>query len=154
MTRRWGWTRWRGTRSSNPWSTSPASRNATIFFSSHLLSDVERVADRIAVLDHNVLKACCSIETFRQQVRQVVLRFDQEPPPLPEIQGLLHSVRTCGNELKLTLVNADGEVDEALRHVGATSVEPVPLGLEEAFLAYLGDRGEKTSFFDKVGAEL
>ena len=127
-------------------------QNATIFFSSHLLSDVERVADRIAVLDHNILKACCSIETFRQQVRQVVLRFDGEPPPPPEVPGLLHSVR-LGNELKLTLVNADGEVDEALRHVGATSVEPIPLGLEEAFLAYLDDRGEKTSFFDKVGAE-
>lgn len=39
-----------------------------------------------------------------------------------------------------------------MKHFGATSVEPVPLGLEEAFLAYLGDRGERTSFFDKVGA--
>jgi ABC-2 type transport system ATP-binding protein len=127
-------------------------KRCTIFFSSHLLSDVERVADRIAVLDHNVLKACCSIETFRQQVRQVVLRFEGEPPPPPEVPGLLHSVR-LGNELKLTLVNANGEVDEAMRQVGASSIEPVPLGLEEAFLAYLSDRGEKTSFFEKVGAE-
>lgn len=130
-------------------------KRCTIFFSSHLLSDVERVADRIAVLDHNVLRACCSVETFRQQVRQVVLRFEGEPPllsTLPEVQGLLHSVR-MGNELKLTLVNANGEVDEAMKHIGASSIEPVPLGLEEAFLAYLGDRGEKTSFFDKVGAE-
>lgn len=125
----------------------------TIFFSSHLLSDVERVADRIAVLDHNVLKACCSVETFRQQVRQVVLRFEDKPPTLPEVQGLLHSVR-MGNELKLTLVNANGEVDGALRQIGASSLEPVPLGLEDAFLAYLSDRGEKTSFFDKVGAQL
>lgn len=126
--------------------------NCTIFFSSHLLSDVERVADRIAVLDHSVLRACCSIETFRKQVRQVVLRFDGEPPAPPNVPGLLHSVR-LGNELKLTFVNANGEVDEALKHIGATSIESVPLGLEEAFLAYLGDRGERTSFFDHVGAE-
>ena len=56
-----------------------------------------------------------------------------------------------GNELKLTLVNANGEVDEAMNRIGATSIESVPLGLEEAFLDYLGDRGERTSFFDHVG---
>jgi len=129
--------------------------NCTIFFSSHLLSDVERVADRIAVLDHSVLRACCSVETFRNQVRQVLLRFEGDPPAppsLPGIPGVLHSVR-LGNELKLTLVNANGEVDEAMKKVGAASIESVPLGLEEAFLAYLGDRGEQTSFFDQVGAK-
>ena len=33
----------------------------TIFFSSHQLADVERVADYVAVLDHSVLRACCSL---------------------------------------------------------------------------------------------
>ncbi len=126
--------------------------NCTILFSSHLLSDVERVADRIAVLDHSVLRACCSVETFRQQVRQVVMRFDGEPPALPAVPGLLTSLR-MGNELRLTLVNANGEVDQAMKQVGAASVETVPIGLEEAFLAYLDDRGERTSFFDHVGAK-
>ena len=47
----------------------------TIFFSSHQLPDVERVADYIAVLDHSVLRACCPLETFRNSIRQVRLRF-------------------------------------------------------------------------------
>ncbi len=129
-------------------------KRCTIFFSSHLLSDVERVADRIAVLDHNVLKACCCVETFRKQIRQVILRYEDVPIDSARVMsmpGMLHCVH-IGNELKLTLVNANGEVDEALNHVGASSIEQVPLGLEEAFLAYLGDKGERTSFFDKVGA--
>ena len=42
----------------------------TIFFSSHLLDDVERVADHVAVLDRSVLRACGSIDMIRANVRQ------------------------------------------------------------------------------------
>ncbi len=55
----------------------------TIFFSSHLLSDVERVADRIAVLDGKVLRSDCTVEMFRQQIRHFVLKFRDTPPPHP-----------------------------------------------------------------------
>ena len=47
----------------------------TIFFSSHQLADVERVADYIAVLDRSVLRVCCPLEAFRKSVQQVRLRF-------------------------------------------------------------------------------
>ena len=36
------------------------SRERTIFFSTHLLDDVERVADHVAVLDYSVLRACAA----------------------------------------------------------------------------------------------
>jgi ABC-2 type transport system ATP-binding protein len=55
-------------------------KDRTIFYSSHELSDVERVADWIAVLDHGVLRASCAVETFRSRVRQFRLHFDTPPP--------------------------------------------------------------------------
>src|SRR3954470_15641506 len=56
----------------------------TIFFSSHLLNDVERVADYIAILDRSVLRACCSIETFRDSIHQFVAVFPAGTrPPAP-----------------------------------------------------------------------
>ncbi len=51
----------------------------TIFFSSHQLADVERVADYIAILDCSVLRAACPLETFRKSVQQVQLRFAGPP---------------------------------------------------------------------------
>ena len=47
----------------------------TILFSSHLLADVERVADRIAILDRSVLNASCSVESFMSRVKRLLLRY-------------------------------------------------------------------------------
>ena len=48
-----------------------------------------------------------------------------------------------GRELQLTIANADEEVRAAVGSLGASSVNEVPIGLEDAFIDYLGDRGEK-----------
>lgn len=42
----------------------------TIFFSSHDLSDVERVADYLAGFDRSILRACCPLTTFQESVLQ------------------------------------------------------------------------------------
>jgi ABC-2 type transport system ATP-binding protein len=115
----------------------------TIFFSSHHLADVERVADYIAILDRSDLRACCSLETFRQSVRQIRLRFASTPPPLPKIPGLLQALR-APDELRVTCVRYDESTESALRALAPAQMETVPISLEEAFIGYLGDRGEKS----------
>ena len=115
----------------------------TIFFSSHHLSDVERVADYLAVLDYSVLRACCPLESFRNSVQEVQLQFTGPPPKLPPIPGLLQAIRT-ERELRVTFVHYNGETEKALRALAPSSLETVPMGLEDAFISYLGERGEKT----------
>jgi ABC-2 type transport system ATP-binding protein len=117
----------------------------TILFSSHVLADVERVADRIAILDRGVLRADCSLETFRGRVCRLVLRFGGPPPPLPEIPGLLHSFRT-ESEIALTIANVTPEIRRQLEALPSAQITTTPLDLEEAFISYVGDRGERTFF--------
>ena len=124
----------------------------TIFFSSHLLSDVERVADRIAVLDGKVLRADCSVETFRKQIRHFVLKFRDAPPPTPQLPGLLESVRV-DREMALTLVNVTPETESQLEALRPLSIEPAELTLEDAFISYVGERGEKTFFMNGKGTK-
>ncbi|MGC1479526.1 MAG: ABC transporter ATP-binding protein [Chthoniobacterales bacterium] len=119
--------------------------NRTILFSSHLLSDVERVADRIAILDGTALRADCTIEHFRSRLRHVVLRFRSLPPPTPDIPGLLESFRT-DTELVLTLANPPEDLDARLAALDPESIEPVAMTLEDAFISYVGEHGEKTFF--------
>jgi ABC-2 type transport system ATP-binding protein len=124
----------------------------TIFFSSHQLADVERVADYIAILDRSVLRACCPLETFRKSVQQVRLRFSGAPPTLPEIPGLLASLRTEG-ELRLTCIHYNGATESALRALAPAQLELVPISLEDAFISYLGDRGEKSFILSESEAQ-
>lgn len=119
--------------------------NRTILFSSHLLSDVERVADRIAVLDGGVLRADCTVEHFRQHLRHYVLKFRDHAPPTPAIPGLLESFRT-DHELAVTVANPTPETLSLLEALGPQSLDPVEMTLEDAFVSYVGERGEKSFF--------
>jgi ABC-2 type transport system ATP-binding protein len=122
------------------------SRERTILFSTHLLDDVERVADHVAVLDYSVLRVCCSADTFRERVRRVVARFPGEPPrDLPAIPGLLRATRS-EHELSVIVVNLNGRTERDLESLGAVAVDEQPLSLEDALIAHVGRQGDKSFF--------
>jgi ABC-2 type transport system ATP-binding protein len=119
------------------------SRERTIFFSTHLLDDVERVADHVAVLDYSVLRACATADTFRERVRLLVARFPGEPPQeLPQIPGLLRATR-AGNLLSLVVANLNGRTERDLEALGALSVDEQPICLEDALIAHVGRQGNR-----------
>ena len=124
----------------------------TIFFSSHQLADIERVADYIAILDRSILRTCCSLETFRNSVQQVRLRFPGAPPPVPKIPGLLQAFRAEG-ELRFICLHYDEATERALRALAPAQMERVPLSLEDAFISYLGERGEKSFILSETEAQ-
>jgi len=127
-------------------------RERTIFFSTHLLDDVERVADYVAVLDYSVLRAACSMETFRDRVRQIAAYFpDRVPADLSGIPGVL---RATEKDKDLTLVVAN-HMEPAIRYLeslGAEAVEEQPLSLEDALIAYVGRQG-KVNLLTTAGDE-
>ena len=127
------------------------SRRRTIFFSTHLLDDVERVANHVAVLDYSVLRACCGVETFRDQVRRLVARFPAAPPrDLPPLPGLLQEARDS-SELSLIVANPSDRTHRMLESVGALEVEEHAVGLEEAMIAYVGRHGKKSHLLKHLG---
>src|SRR5262245_2998090 len=127
------------------------SRERTIFFSTHLLDDVERVADYVAVLDYSVLRVCCSADTFRERVRRLVARFPGEPPHnLPRIPGLLRANRS-ENVLSLVVANLDGRTEHDLESIGALAVDEQPISLEDALIAHVGRQGDKSFFLNAGG---
>ena len=113
----------------------------TIFFSSHLLDDVERVADHIAILDRSVLRARSSVDAFRADVAQFHLTFADTASPdrLPPIRGLLHTRRALG-ELWVTIARPDDETQHVLRSLGPSFIDEVPLNFADALTGYLGER--------------
>lgn len=110
-------------------------RGRTILFSSHILGDVERVADRIGILVDGVLRVDCPTERFKESVRRVVLEFAGDPPPLPDLPGLVGSWRV-GRKAELTIVGYGDEQGRLLESLEPRSLEVVELNLEDAFIEY------------------
>jgi ABC-2 type transport system ATP-binding protein len=89
------------------------------------------------------------VETFRESLRHYVLKFRHQPPPTPDLPGLLESFRT-DQELALTVANPTAETEARLAELRPESLEPVEMTLEDAFVSYVGERGEKTLFMRKA----
>jgi ABC-2 type transport system ATP-binding protein len=114
----------------------------TILFSSHILGDVERVADRIGILIDGVLRVDCPTEHFKESIRKVVLEFEAEPPECPACEGLV-SAWSTGTRLELIFVGYGDQQRRQVEGLAAQSVEVVELNLEDAFIEYT--RGPRRS---------
>jgi ABC-2 type transport system ATP-binding protein len=118
----------------------------TVLFSSHILSDIERVADRILVIDKGVIRADCTLEQFRQKVRKVRFIFKQPPPAKVDIEGILNC-KTTENELELVLVStADEKIAEWAESNGVSDYQPVNMNLEDQFIEYTAPSGQTKLF--------
>ena len=110
-------------------------RGRTILFSSHILGDVERVADRIGILVDGVLRVDCPTDHFKETLRRVVLEFSGEPPVFPACPGLVNS-RQVGRKLELVIVGFNDEHRKLAESLGPRSLEVIDMNLEDAFIAY------------------
>jgi ABC-2 type transport system ATP-binding protein len=121
-------------------------RGRTILFSSHILGDVERVADRVGVLVDGVLRVDCPTEHFKHAVRKVVVEFGRQPPPVPSCPGLLHDWQV-GTRRELVFVGFGPQQRAVLEQLQPRHIEVVELNLEDAFIEYTrGPRRSLPSF--------
>ncbi|MHC4836020.1 MAG: ATP-binding cassette domain-containing protein, partial [Planctomycetota bacterium] len=121
-------------------------KGKTILFSSHILGDVERVADRIAVIEQGVLRADCTLDEFRQKIRKVHFVFEGDVPETIDIPGLLHK-RQNHSHLELTLVGTtDEQIEQTAQAVGAKECKRVELNLEDQFIEFTAREKSKPLF--------
>jgi ABC-2 type transport system ATP-binding protein len=110
-------------------------RGRTILFSSHILGDVERVADRIGILIDGVLRVDCPVEHFKETVRKVVVEFGRQPPEFAGCPGLVSQWQS-GTRRELVIVNYGPEQQAALEAQSPRRIDVMELNLEDAYLAY------------------
>jgi ABC-2 type transport system ATP-binding protein len=117
-------------------------RGRTILFSSHILADVERVADRIGILVDGVLRVDCPTEHFKQSVSKLVLEFPGRPPAFPGCSGLVQAWEV-GRRLELVIVKFGPEQRQVIESLAPLAWDVVGLNLEDAFVDYT--RGPRRS---------
>jgi ABC-2 type transport system ATP-binding protein len=108
-------------------------RGQTVFLSSHILSEVEALCDRVGILRRGKLVDEGTLAELRHLGAQTVeITFAGTPPAL-ELQGV-HVVHAGANALRCEVTGSVGPLIDALAHhdvVALTSREP---SLEEIFL--------------------
>ena len=119
-------------------------KGRTIFFSSHVLSEVERVCDRVAIIRSGHLMALQNVdELLARRKKKVELRWRGVAPDLAGIPGLA-DVEVKGDRMRATLL---GDVSGFVRAIASPSLEDLtiePARLEEAFLEfYAGDEASE-----------
>lgn len=111
------------------------SEGRTVFFSSHLLDEIERVCDWIGFLVRGRIVLQGSVAEINEKHRRLVVRFDSEQRSLPDIAG---STMVGGRGLEWTLVSQSslGEVAHSIKKLGGRIVDEQVASLEEIFLVY------------------
>jgi ABC-2 type transport system ATP-binding protein len=115
------------------------SAGRTIFFSSHVLSEVERVCDRVAIIRRGQIVALEDVESLlARRRRHVELRVSGPTPSLEAIAGVSNVHAQDG----LVTFELEGSVAPFVRSLGALDVLDLtiePAHLEEAFLEFYAD---------------
>lgn len=114
----------------------------TVFFSSHVLADVERVADRIGILVDGVLRVDCPTDHFKQSLRRVMVEFADRPPKFPGCEGLVNAWE-AGHTLELVIVGFGESQRRVIESLQPRRWDVTELNLEDAFIAYT--RGPRRS---------
>jgi len=111
-----------------------AEEGRTVLFSSHLLDEVERLADHVAILHQGRILLQDSLESILESFRRVTLRFSDSHRVAPGLDGCL---KGRGKEHDWSYVHRGTPAD--LLHVAAFAkaqiLEEQPLSLDEIFVA-------------------
>lgn len=115
----------------------------TLFFSSHFISEVETIADRVAIIRKGVIvEEAIPNELMSMVMRRLRVRFREavDPTPLIQLEGV--TLLSQGEDgLSITL-QVEGEMDSLSKTLATYPIvdfETERPSLEEIFLAYYED---------------
>lgn len=117
----------------------------TIFINSHLLSEVELISDRVAILNKGVLIKEGTVEDLTTEKETYSIQFSNEVTgtTLKEVleDFIIANIKPTGFELK---VNNDEELNmviDHLRRIGVIikSIVPVKMSLEDMFISLINE---------------
>jgi ABC-2 type transport system ATP-binding protein len=114
----------------------------TVFLSSHTLSEVERVAQRVAILRRGRLVVTDTFEALRRvALHTLEVEFAETPPTVDALRAVagVHDVRSVDSRYEVDFAGSADPVVKFLAGFDVRSVRSVEADLEEVFLRFYRD---------------
>jgi len=105
----------------------------TILFCSHILSDVERIADRIGILTAGKLVVDCPLEKLKERVKKLRVIFLQSAPEDLHLTEIINQ-QIQGREMIITVANWNQQKQAILETFKPSSCTEIPMSLEDIFI--------------------
>lgn len=118
-----------------------AEEGRTVLFSSHLLEEVDRVADELAIMFDGRVVLSGELENVKANHHRLIFRFDSPRSSAPQFSGVL---RLTGGGQEWTAI-CNGKRDEAVAaaaRIGGRVVSEATPSLDEIFVAWAGAKLE------------
>jgi ABC-2 type transport system ATP-binding protein len=111
-----------------------AADETAVFFSSHQIAEVERIADHVCMLDRGRLVLDASLDAIRQDFRLLEVGFADEPPRVDRPADDGGSIRKDGRHITILAKRNVDQMIERAYAAGAVSVDASAVSLREVFL--------------------
>ena len=113
---------------------SVAEEGRTVLFSSHLLDEVERVADHILMMHHGTAALDMPMDELRARHHRFIVRFDDGCTEFPALPGLLYAEGE-GKEWNILCTGEEKSLTSAIAQTGGAIVEAASPSLDAIFVA-------------------
>jgi len=110
-----------------------AQQGRTILFCSHILSDVERIADRIGILAAGKLIVDCPLEQLKERVKKLRVIFPETAPTNLYLTEIVNQ-QIDGREMVITAANWNKQKQTVLETFKPSSCTEIPMSLEDIFI--------------------
>ncbi len=114
-----------------------ADEGRTVLFSSHLLTEVERVADRIAIVKSGRILLTGSLDDIKLNHKRVIIRFESPRESVPNATGLL-AWEGSAREWSAVYYGEPQYLEACVSGIGGQIVEREALSLDDIFVAHMG----------------
>jgi ABC-2 type transport system ATP-binding protein len=119
-----------------------ADEGRTVLFSSHLLDEVERVGDLVAMIDRGRIVLDGSIDDVKARHRRVTIRLDDPRDEAPPLETAI-TVEGSGREWSALIEGDLGRAIDGAARLGGRVVDDHAASLDEIFVARVASHRTK-----------
>jgi len=124
--------------------------DCTVLFSTHIISDLERIAEHVGIMDRGRLVTSARLDDLQSKTKRVQVIIDDERPGfvLPVIPGTIRSHVEGPVVTAVVRLESEAQLDE-VRRIPGVRVNVFPVGLEEIFIDLFGP-GSRSEFLEET----